>query len=90
MVSVPIWYYRPQYFDCLALKQQWIEDKYVRKEFQERSRTDDTYAGQFKCSLFVRNRSGAFDLQKFIIDGGINRLRYGCDEVKRIRNHSKR
>lgn len=81
MAYVPIWYHRPQSSDCLALKQQWIEQKYIKKDFEQPLKLDDTYAGQFKCSLFVRNRSGAFDLQTFIIDGVNNRLRYGCDEV---------
>ncbi|KAK7929947.1 hypothetical protein WMY93_006342 [Mugilogobius chulae] len=35
--SVPIFYYRPQQKDCVALKDQWIQAKYERREF-----TDET------------------------------------------------
>ncbi|KAL1005962.1 hypothetical protein UPYG_G00066210 [Umbra pygmaea] len=76
---VPTFYYRPQQFDCVVLKDQWIRAKYERREFtgekrfQQHAYNSDIY----ECILWKKGKDNKqFLKRRFLLSKKDFTLRY--------------
>uniref|UniRef100_A0A3B4BJ49 ArfGAP with dual PH domains 2 n=1 Tax=Periophthalmus magnuspinnatus TaxID=409849 RepID=A0A3B4BJ49_9GOBI len=68
--AVPCYYYRPQRYDCIVLREQWIRAKYERLEFTgETKYPPPSYTtGFYKGLLWKKEKEGSqFNQRKFVL-----------------------